>query len=67
MKQKRRKLSMKVKDGAKVGARPEMEAPRPVLRLLVRVPERGLQDQAGDAARGQSRHVGGLDAKPTMA
>jgi hypothetical protein len=65
---------MKVKDGlgpavsylcpphAKVEARPEVEAPGPILRLLVRVPECGLQDQAGNAARGQSRHMRGLDA-----
>src|SRR5262249_13896753 len=46
---------------AKVEARSEMEAPGPVLRLLVRVPERGLQDQAADAARGQSRHMRGCE------
>jgi hypothetical protein len=77
MKQKRRKLSMKVKDGLGPAC-PTCALPmqrwkhdakwKPPARyyVLVRVPERGLQDQAGGAARGQSRHVRGLDAKPTM-
>lgn len=73
MKQKRRKLSMKVKDGlgpaCPTCALPMQRwkhdpkwKPPARLRLLVQVPERGLQDQAGDAARGQSRHMRGLDA-----
>jgi hypothetical protein len=78
MKQKRRKPSMKVKDGLGPACPtcalpmqrwkhdPKWKPSGPVLRLLVRGPERDLQDQAGDAARGQSRHVRGLDAKPTM-